>query len=96
MCKVMSWQLSSEWKRALAANPNVRVLFEFSPAALRKAGTAPELLLQFFRERGFELYETEGARLKTLREFPTAHFWIYEAVDIRICWPRADAVETDD
>jgi FkbM family methyltransferase len=53
-------------ERALSASPSVRVLFEFSPAALRKAGTAPELLLEFFRERGFALYETEGARLKTL------------------------------
>lgn len=53
-------------ERALSASQNVRVLFEFAPAALRKAGTAPDLLLQFFRERGFGLYETEGARLKTL------------------------------
>ena len=57
----------SGMERALSANLNVRVLFEFSPAALRKAGTAPDLLLEFFRERGFELYETEGARLKRLR-----------------------------
>ena len=54
-------------ERALSANLNVRVFFEFSPAALQKAGTAPDLLLEFFRERGFELYETEGARLKRLR-----------------------------
>ena len=53
--------------RALSANPNVRVLFEFSPAALREAGTDPDLLLEFFRERGFELYETEGARLNRMR-----------------------------
>jgi FkbM family methyltransferase len=57
----------SGMERALSANLNVRVFFEFSPAALRKVGTEPELLLQFFRERGFELYETEGARLKRLR-----------------------------
>ena len=54
-------------ERALSANPNVRVFFEFSPAALRRAETPPDLLLEFFRERGFELYETEGARLKKLR-----------------------------
>lgn len=53
---------------ALSSALNVRVLFEFSPAALRNAGTAPELLLEFFRERGFELYETEGARLKGLED----------------------------
>ena len=58
----------SGMERALSANPNVQVLFEFAPAALRKAGTAPALLLEFFRERGFELYETEGARLKKLRD----------------------------
>lgn len=57
----------SGMERALSANRNVRVLFEFSPAALRKAGTAPNQLLEFFRERGFEIYETAGARLKKLR-----------------------------
>jgi hypothetical protein len=55
-------------ERALSARPNVRVLFEFSPAALRKAGTSPELLLRFFRERGFELYETQGAQLKRVHD----------------------------
>lgn len=55
-------------ERALASNPNVQVLFEFSPAALAKAGTAPDLLLEFFRERGFGLFETEGARLKELHD----------------------------
>jgi FkbM family methyltransferase len=54
-------------ERALSANPKVQVFFEFSPAALRRAETPPDLLLEFFRERGFELYETEGARLKRLR-----------------------------
>jgi len=58
----------SGMERALSASPNGRVLFEFSPAALRRAGTAPDLLLEFFRERGFELYETEGTRLKTLED----------------------------
>jgi FkbM family methyltransferase len=57
----------SGMERALSANPEVQVFFEFSPAGLRRAGTAPELLLAFFRERGFELYETEGARLKKSR-----------------------------
>jgi FkbM family methyltransferase len=57
----------SGMERALSANLNVRILFEFAPAALRKAGTAPELLVKYFRERGFELYETESARLKRLR-----------------------------
>ena len=53
---------------ALSSSLNVRVLFEFAPAALREAGTTPELLLEFFRERGFGLYETEGARLKRLQD----------------------------
>jgi FkbM family methyltransferase len=54
-------------ERALTAKPDVRVLFEFSPGALRKAGTEPDLLLKFFRDHGFELYETEDGRLKGLR-----------------------------
>jgi FkbM family methyltransferase len=57
----------SGMERALSANRNVQVLFEFSPAALEKAGTPPNQLLEFFRERGFELYETAGARLTKLR-----------------------------
>jgi hypothetical protein len=55
-------------EEAVSSSPNVRVFFEFAPAALRKAGTAPERLLNFFRERGFALYETEGAQLKELRD----------------------------
>jgi FkbM family methyltransferase len=58
----------SGMERALSANPAVRIFFEFAPAALRRAGTAPDLLLEFFRERGFELYETEGARLTKLMD----------------------------
>ena len=58
----------SGMEHALSANPNVRVLFEFAPAALRKAGTAPDLLLKFFHERGFGLYETKGARPKKLQD----------------------------
>jgi FkbM family methyltransferase len=57
----------SGMEQALSANPKVRVLFEFAPAALRKAGTEPDRLIEFFRERGFELYETKKARLKRLR-----------------------------
>jgi FkbM family methyltransferase len=57
----------SGMERALSANPKVQVLFEFFPAGLRRAGTAPELLLAFFRDHAFELYETEGGRLKKSR-----------------------------
>jgi FkbM family methyltransferase len=85
----------SGMERALSANLNVRVLFEFSPAALRKAGTAPDLLLEFFRERGFELYETEGARLKELRNsrqlISDLGGWRYTNL-----LAARDAVETDD
>jgi len=57
----------SGMERALSASQNVRILFEFAPAALEKAGTAPNQLLEFFHERGFEIYETAGAHLKRLR-----------------------------
>jgi FkbM family methyltransferase len=53
--------------RLLASSPDVRVLFEFWPAGLRAANTFPEQLIKFFRERGFELYETKDARLTKLR-----------------------------
>jgi FkbM family methyltransferase len=82
-------------ERALAASPKVRVLFEFSPAALRKAGTAPELLLEFFRERGFALYETEGARLKTLEDSPRLISDLQGSRYTNLLAAR-DAVKTDD
>jgi FkbM family methyltransferase len=85
----------SGMERALSASPNVRVLFEFSPAALRRAGTAPDLLLEFFRERGFELYETEGTRLKMLED---SRHLISDLRGNRYTNLLAarDAVETDD
>lgn len=49
-----------------AASPNVRVLFEFWPAGLKAAGTTAENLLDFFRERRFELYETKGGCARPL------------------------------
>ena len=82
-------------ERALSANPNVRLLFEFAPAALRQAGTAPELLLDFFCERGFKLYETEGARLIKLRD---SEQFVSELSGSRYTNLLAarDAIETDD
>ncbi|HEX7529710.1 MAG TPA: FkbM family methyltransferase, partial [Pyrinomonadaceae bacterium] len=80
---------------SLSSNLNVRVLFEFSPAALRNAGTAPNLLLEFFCERGFELYETEGACLTRLRNsrqlISDLRGWRYTNL-----LAARDAVETDD
>lgn len=55
-------------ERALTICPNIRVLFEFSPRALRKAGTPPDRLLEFFHERGFQLYETQGGHLKRMHD----------------------------
>ncbi|MEY2489503.1 MAG: hypothetical protein QOC70_1445 [Verrucomicrobiota bacterium] len=85
----------SGMERALAPSRNVRVLFEFSPAALRKAGTAPDLLLDFFRERGFKLYETEGVRLKELRESRRLISDLRGRRYTNLLAAR-DAVETDD
>jgi len=85
----------SGMERTLSASPKVRVLFEFSPAALRKAGTAPELLLQFFRERGFGLYETEDARLTTLEDSQRLISDLRGSRYTNLLAAR-DAVETDD
>jgi hypothetical protein len=85
----------SGMERALSASPGVRVLFEFAPAALRRAGTGPELLLEFFRERGFELYETEGARLKTLENSQRLISDLRGSRYTNLLAAR-DAVETDD
>ena len=82
-------------ERALSANPNLQVLFEFSPAGLRRAGTAPELLLAFFRDRGFDLYETEGACLKQLRDARELDSKL-RAFGYTNLLAARDALETDD
>jgi FkbM family methyltransferase len=55
-------------QEVIASSPDVRVLFEFWPGGLRAANTPPESLLDFFRERGFELYETKGGGAQSLRD----------------------------
>lgn len=55
-------------EQLLAVSPNVRVLFEFWPAGLRAANTNPESLLDFLRERGFEIYEAEGGHLQRVSD----------------------------
>lgn len=50
----------------LKRSPGVKVLFEYWPAGLRRAGCAPEELLEFFRQRGFSLFEIDGTELKKL------------------------------
>jgi FkbM family methyltransferase len=55
-------------KRLLSSSPDVRVFFEFWPGGLERAGSSPEALLGFFRERGFKLYETAGVHLRPARD----------------------------
>ncbi len=50
----------------LKRSPGVKVLFEYWPAGLRRAGCAPDELLEFFRQRGFSLFEIDGTRLQKL------------------------------
>ena len=85
----------SGMERALSANVKMRILFEFAPAALRKAGTAPDLLLEFFRERGFGIYETKGAHLKRLRNSRQLISDLRGGRYTNLLAAR-DAVETDD
>jgi len=55
-------------ERLLSSNPDVQVFFEFWPDGLQRAGSSPESLLDFFRERDFLLYETAGAHLRPARD----------------------------
>lgn len=55
-------------QKVIASSPDVRVFFEFWPAGLRAANAPPESLLNFFRERGFDLYETKGGCVRSLRD----------------------------
>lgn len=52
----------------IASSQDVQIFFEFWPGGLRAANTPPDTLLNFFRERGFELYETKGGSLRSLRD----------------------------
>jgi FkbM family methyltransferase len=54
--------------KLLSASPDVRMLFEFCPFGLRAANTDPQSLLDFFRDRGFELYETKTGQLQHLSD----------------------------
>jgi FkbM family methyltransferase len=58
----------SGMSKLIAESPKLRVLFEFWPAGLKAANASPEGLLGFFRDRGFELYETAGGELQPMRE----------------------------
>ena len=44
-------------ERAIARSAKLRVLFEFCPSAVRRAGSRPEELLAFFLERNFCLFD---------------------------------------
>lgn len=52
--------------RLLESSPDVRVLFEFWPAGLRAANAMPELLFEFFHERGFLICELEKGQARKL------------------------------
>jgi FkbM family methyltransferase len=54
--------------RLLSVSPEVRVFFEFWPGGLQRAGSSPEALFDFFRQRDFLLYETAGAKLRPARD----------------------------
>jgi FkbM family methyltransferase len=53
-------------QQLLASSPDVRVLFEFWPAGLWAAHTSPELLFEFFHERGFLICELEKGQARQL------------------------------
>jgi hypothetical protein len=95
MSRGMSLRPFPGWSGRSPPTERVRVLFEFAPAALRDAGTSPDLLLEFFRQRGFELYETEGARLKRLRDSQQLISGLGGRRYTNLLAAR-DAVETDD
>jgi FkbM family methyltransferase len=54
-------------RRIVERSPALKVLFEFWPAGLRKMGTAPMALVDFFVDRGFALFELTGAVSRRLR-----------------------------
>lgn len=56
----------SGMQELLEANTSVRVFFELWPAGLRAAGNTPEQLLQFFADRGFEIYEPADGGFRRL------------------------------
>jgi FkbM family methyltransferase len=56
--------------RVLDDNPDIRLLFEFWPYGLKQAGSSPEALLVFLRERGFSILFARGKSLMPYDNFP--------------------------
>jgi FkbM family methyltransferase len=55
-------------ERVLASNPHLELYFEFWPHGLTAAGSDPDELLQYLRERGFRIYEPHGSHLSEVSE----------------------------
>lgn len=54
------WEVLQGMRSVIARNPAIRILFEFWPHGLTLAGCAPEDLLGYFRQIGFDLFEVPG------------------------------------
>lgn len=55
-------------ERIMARSPAIRVFFEYWPTGLSHAGHAPCELPEFFRTRGFALFELAGVGLRPFDE----------------------------
>jgi FkbM family methyltransferase len=54
------WEVVRGMRLVMERNPAIRILFEFWPHGLTRAGCAPEDLLGHFRQLGFDLHEVPG------------------------------------
>jgi len=55
-------------ERLIGRSPNLRVMFEFYPKALLMAGTSPEELLGYFRNRDFQIFQLDQDQSLSLVE----------------------------
>ena len=61
-------QVLKGMERLIGRSPNLRVMFEFYPKALLMAGTSPEELLGYFRNRDFQIFQLDQDQSLSLVE----------------------------
>jgi hypothetical protein len=62
------WEVFSGMQNTLAANPSLRIYFEFWPYGLVGAGCEPLRPLIYLDELGFALFECSGTRMRAIED----------------------------
>ena len=61
-------------ERLISQSPKLSVMFEFWPQGLHMAGTSPEELLGYFRNRDFQIFQLDrDQRLSLVEDISSIH-----------------------